>query len=51
MARADRDPTTSRRREVSPALVAAGVGALAADRRRTVDELLRLLDQVVERDD
>jgi len=40
------DPQTSRRREVSPILIAAGHAALEANRRRTVGELLRLLDQV-----
>jgi len=50
MARADRDPTTSRRREVSPILIAAGHAALASPKRRALAEILQLLHQVPGRD-
>lgn len=44
MARGD-EPASSRRREVSPALIAAGLAALERDERRCFRSLLLAIDE------
>lgn len=44
------DPQTSRRRDIPPALIAAGHAALEANRQRSFAELVEMLDQVAGRD-